>query len=117
MATLTKNVKGAISVKRYEDVDFEFALLPDESFGGTVLVRGDEMVLDLQDDNDASLYLIVGKPSGPFFEGRNSAGALTPKVHAKWIDFGQRVYRGYWIEDGYEDSFSFRLPRESKGSK
>jgi hypothetical protein len=112
MATTSKSPKSKKAVARYKDVEFEFGVLPDESFVGTVLVRDNEMVLDLQDENGKSLWLIVGKPSVPFFEGRNNAGALTPRVHAKWIDFGQRVYRGYWIEDVYEDSFCFRLPRK-----
>jgi len=100
--------------RKYEDVQFQFVSLEvAETEKGTVLLRGDEMVIDIRDSDDSvTVYLIVGKLSQHFFDGSNSAGPLMPKVRARWVDFG-RSYVGLWIEDGHERLFSFQLPRSA----
>jgi hypothetical protein len=100
--------------RKFEDIQFQFANLEDAgTHMETVLLRGDEMVIDIQDsDGGTTVYLSVGKLSQNFFDGSNSAGSLMPKVRARWIDFG-RTYVGQWIEDRHEYLFSFQLPRSS----
>lgn len=101
--------------ERYEEIQFQFVSLEiAETEKGTVLLRGDEMVIDIQDPEDGvTVYLIVGKLSQNFFDGSNTGGPLMPKVRARWVDFG-RTYVGLWIEAGHEYLFSFQLPRSSK---
>ena len=54
-------------VKKHEEVEFQVLNL-DEAYAyeGTLLLRGDEMVIDIQ-DSEGTLYLIVGKPQKHFF--------------------------------------------------
>lgn len=75
----------------------------------TILVRGEEMVIDIQNPDDhITDYLIVGKPIDYYFKGRNSAGGDVPKVVATWTRLG-KSYVGEWIEEGEVFLFSFEL--------
>lgn len=100
-------------IKRFEGVEFQFVNLDEAIAGtGTVLLRGDEMIIDIQDSADnVTVYLIVGKPNKHFYEGANTAGQLMPKVRAKWTNFG-RMYIGSWLEEGHDYLFSFELPKD-----
>jgi hypothetical protein len=75
---------------------------------GTVIVRDGEMVIDIPVDGK-TVYLIIGKSRDHFYEGANSARNESPRVHAKWINFGP-LFGGRWFEDGEEYLFCFRLP-------
>ena len=67
--------------KKYEDVEFQFLSLDDaETENGTVLIRDDQMVIDIQDTNGATVYLITGKASRHLFVGGNSAGQHMPSI-------------------------------------
>lgn len=97
------------SPKRFERVEIQFVNMDDAALEyATVLLRGEEMVIDIQAEDGLSDYLILGKPRRYFFEGLNSAGELMPKVQATWTILGQ-TYVGVWVEDGHEYLFSFEL--------
>jgi hypothetical protein len=66
------------------------------------------MVIDIQDPDGMTVYLIVGKPSRHLFKGHNSAGGSMLEVIATWTILAQ-TYVGVWVEDGYEYLFSFEL--------
>lgn len=96
--------------KKFEKVGIEF-MNSDiyQTEEATVILRGDEMVLDIQafDDNITD-YLIVGRPVKYYFQGVNSAGQDMAKVLARWVKLGSG-YVGRWVEDGQEYLFSFEL--------
>jgi hypothetical protein len=93
--------------RKYANVEIQFGYdVPEEA---SVILRGDEMVIDMPDpDYGNTKYLIVGKRVQHYFAGINSAGPQTPKVRARWTSLG-RVYVGQWIEEGQEYLFSFEL--------
>jgi hypothetical protein len=102
------SAKGKSGVRRYENVLFEF---PDDDMQGTVVVRGNEMVLDIPEQNGLAAALIVGKREGQIFRGKSDVrdkDAL--KISAAWCDFGE-VFAGVWLEEDNELLFLFRLPR------
>jgi hypothetical protein len=104
-------VKSAKPVKLYDGVFFHFLTSDEEStLKGTVLIRLNEMVLDINDPGGASPYLIVGYNEGKFFRGDNTAHDSSVCVGAKWSDFGDQ-FLGIWTEDGTDYYFSFRLPQ------
>jgi hypothetical protein len=99
-------------VKKYERVEFQFLSLDEaETENGTVLIRDDQMVIDIQDTDGATVYLITGSASEHLFVGGNSAGQHMPRVQATWVKLN-RKYVGDWVEDGYEYLFSFELTQE-----
>ena len=101
-------------VKKYEEVEFQIMNIDEVYvFNGALLIRSDEIVIDIEGSDGGTIYLIVGKPQKHFFEGANTAGPLMPKVRARWTNLG-RVYVGYWIEDGHDYVFSFEMPKDSK---
>ena len=101
-------------VKRFDNIHFRFLSADDDSvLKGTVLVRDDNMILEIQDPNGASPYLIIGTPRKHFFEGNNQGvqGEHNP-VEAKWAEL-DGIYLGLWVEDSYDYFFSFQLPRNA----
>jgi len=96
--------------KRYQNVEIQFVNLDDAATEvATVLVRDDQMVIDIQNaDDHFTDYLIVGKSKDYFFKGRNSATGDVPKVLATWTRLNES-YIGEWIEGGLEYLFSFEL--------
>jgi hypothetical protein len=93
----------------YEQVEFQFLSLTEaDTLLGTVLLRESEMVIDIQEDDGTTVYLIRGKSFKHFFEGANSAGSSMPRARARWVGFG-REYVGKWIEGGQEYLFSLEL--------
>lgn len=99
--------------KKYENIEFQFLSLDEaETENGAVLIRDNQMVIDIQDTNGATVYLITGKASKHLFVGDNSAGQHMPRVQATWVKLNRR-YVGDWVEDGYEYLFSFELTQES----
>lgn len=97
------------NVKKFDNVEIQFVNLEDaDSLNATVLLRGEEMVIDMQDDDGVTAYLIIGKPVDYFFKGVNSAGKTMPKVLASWVKLGS-TYVGVWIQDAREYLFSFEL--------
>lgn len=97
-------------IKRFDNVEIQFVNLSEASSEtATILVRDDDMVIDIQNpDDQITDYLIVGKPIDYYFKGRNSARGDVPRVVALWTRLGQS-YVGEWIEDGVEYLFSFEL--------
>lgn len=95
--------------KKYSDVKIEFMKSDhDISEIATIIRRTDEMVLDIADDSGSTVYLVVGKSRGHYYSGVNSAFGDVPRVNATWTELGGK-YIGFWIEDGDEYLFSFRL--------
>jgi hypothetical protein len=79
------------------------------SLKGTVLIRKDEMVIDIRDPEGASTYLIIGKQHKFVYRGRNTAKDATADVQAKWV-YIDGEYIGLWIEDNDRMVFIFELP-------
>jgi len=99
-----------LKIKRFENIEIQFVNLDRaDTETATVLLRDNEMVIDIQNPDDPRPdYVIVGKLIDYYFKGRNSARGETPKVVAIWTKLGQS-YIGEWIEDGVEYLFSFEL--------
>jgi hypothetical protein len=99
--------------QRYPDVSIQFLTPDDDAFEvkATVLLRQDEIVIDIHDQPSSGPYLVCGKRAGHFFAGVDSL-EHQEKVHvvARWALLGD-VYVGIWIEEGTEFLFSFRTPR------
>jgi hypothetical protein len=75
----------------------------------TVLVRKGEMVLDIELEGDR--YLITGKLVGSFYAGKDEVrDGVQVDLVARWCLLGD-VWVGWWLEDGVEYLFSFRLPK------
>jgi hypothetical protein len=79
---------------------------------GTVIEQDGQMILDIQDDNAASPYRIIGVMRDHYFEGVNSAD-MGDAVAACWADCGG-MYVGRWVEDSVEFLFTFAIPRKPK---
>jgi|AGTN01.1.fsa_nt_gi hypothetical protein len=93
--------------KRHDNVSFWFlGAGEDEDLRGSVVVRDEEMVLDIPDGDGP--YLIAGKKSGHVFAGSNSIRSVSNNVAARWADIGGR-FVGTWVEEGSEYLFAFRL--------
>jgi hypothetical protein len=98
---------------QYQNIQFQFLDGDGELIQtGTVLVRDDNMVLDIPAQQGFAACLITGEQRGHIFIGSNTLRSeSSPRILAKWADLGE-IFVGIWIEDGYECLFSFRLPRE-----
>jgi len=94
--------------KKHVKVEIQFDVGIPEAEEATVLLRDGEMVIDMQEPDGVTKYLIVGKPKGYYFQGVNSAGPRMPKVRVSWVKLG-KVFVGQWLEDGQEYLFSFEL--------
>src|SRR5690349_15598303 len=86
---------------RYEHIQFEFlrAGYADEA-SGTVLLRSQEMILEVDDPGDLP-YSIRGKMTGDFFSGRHEGEPAALRVTAKWIRLDD-IFVGTWVEDGVD---------------
>jgi hypothetical protein len=92
-------------VSRHENVEFHFlGVKYDHFLHGIVIVRTSEMVLEVQDYDDA--YFLSGKAKHSWFEHTRLPGGYD--VNARWADVGG-TYVGIWIEEGVEYLFSFQL--------
>jgi hypothetical protein len=96
-------------LKKYSGVEFEFLHANEKSevLYGVVLIRENEMVLDIKTPGDTG-YDIRGKSIGSFFEGRHKEQPGDIPVRAKWILLDD-IYVGIWIESGHEYLFKFEL--------
>ena len=94
--------------KKHVKVAIQFDVGIPEAEEAHVTLRDDEMVIDMQEPDGVTKYLIVGKPVGYYFQGVNSAGPRMPKVRVRWVKLG-KVFVGQWLEDGQEYLFSFEL--------
>jgi len=97
----------------FKDVDFYFLSAADaetaeHNYRGTVIIRENEMVLEVELPGDEP-YLIKGKTRDGFYEGDHEGMSGDIPVHAKWTRL-DRIWIGTWLEDGYESLFTFRLP-------
>lgn len=80
----------------------------------TVIRRGNEMVIDVNEYQQSGPYLIIGRQQGHFWAGTDAAEAFSEdEVIARWSLLGD-VYVGIWIGDGEEYIFRFRLPKRGK---
>lgn len=70
------------------------------------------MVIDINDPDGASRYLIVGRTrqGSSYFSGSNSANGRTTDVFASWAAV-EGGYVGRWIEERVEYLFRFSLPQ------
>jgi hypothetical protein len=105
---------------KHENVPFWFVSEHEgsERTIGTVLVRGDEMVLEIDHPSDPSEvpYLIKGhQQTGAFFAGKHHGLPHHEPVFAKWAQVGDE-WVGLWIEDHKEYLFSFALTPGSTNS-
>ena len=106
-----------VKIEKHDDVMFEFFEQYDDdiesyyptSLKGTVLIRKDEMVIDIRDPEGASPYLIIGKQHEYVYRGRNTAKDATAEVQAKWV-YIDGEYIGLWIEGNDRMVFMFELP-------
>ena len=76
-----------------------------------------EMVIDIASPGPSERrYLVRGRRVNDFYAGRDEMDEAEPRdVVARWSQLGD-VWVGWWLEDGVEFLFSFRLPKEPSGS-
>ncbi len=75
-----------------------------------ILLRHDEMVLDIPSSEEGGRYLVRGKAVNHFWAGVDEVKDDEPvDVVARWSQLGD-VFVGIWIENGVEYLFSFRRP-------
>ena len=88
---------------KHDNVFFEFvsASMNPTDGRGTVIVREQEMVLDIE--SNGGHYLIVANDRTGFFVGSGDG------VKARWASLGAE-FVGLWIEEGDEWFFRFHLP-------
>ena len=99
--------------QRYTDVQFEIVSLAGDSYAyrGTVIVRDGEMLLEVECPDERP-YVIRGKASCDFFQGRHEGLLGDPSVQAKWIRLDD-IYIGTWLEEGIDYLFKFCLSIEA----
>jgi len=101
VATRSSTSKGGsgVSSARYDDVEFDF--LNTESaatYTGTVVVRGEAMVLDLPAQEGAAPILIEGRANGHIYGGVNTLRREdSVRVNAKWTQLGD-IFVGVWLK-------------------
>lgn len=107
----------ARKIKRHLDVRFEFLSACDKPriLRGTVVLRDNEMVLDVELPGDRP-YCIKGKERGGYFEGVHDGLADDVPVHAKWTRL-DKAWIGKWVEGGIDWFFTFELPSTRKRSR
>ena len=95
---------------KFPRIEFEFlcATGKSQTLYGSVIVRNDEMLLDIESPGDRP-YDVRGKDTGLFFRGNHVGRPGDSAVDAKWILLDD-TYVGRWVEDGYEFFFHFQLP-------
>jgi hypothetical protein len=97
---------------RYDGVVFEFYNSDtDLEQRGTVIIRAEDMALEIPEQDGYAAATVIGKPLGHYFRGGNSsrkADAL--RVDARWADLGE-LFAGTWQDEDYDLLFRFRLPR------
>jgi hypothetical protein len=88
--------------RTYSDVYFDFVSGSHEptTGRGTVVDRGDEMILDVL--SEGITYVITGKSYGSYFVGTGDG------VNARWSNIGSG-FIGTWIEEGDEWFFRFAV--------
>lgn len=95
---------------RYDNVQFTFFTHEKENCAnlrGTVLVRVNEMILDIQDKQAPTPYLIRGALVKNYYIGTNEFKNPYTDIDAKWAQVGDS-YVGIWIEEGTDYLFSFK---------
>jgi len=81
-----------------------------EEVRAEILLRHDEMVLDIPSTEEGGRYLVRGKAVTHFWAGVDEVQDDEPvDVVARWSQLGD-VFVGIWIENGVEYLFSFRRP-------
>lgn len=100
--------------ERHDNVQFEFLSAGDEPVAsrGTVIVRQDEMVLEVEDPDERP-YLIKGKRRQGFWAGRHEGLPGDVPVEAKWTRLDD-IFIGTWLQKGIDYVFMFRLPEVSE---
>ena len=98
---------------KYERVEFQFFSVAEAPIRevGTVIDRGDEMVLDIPNDDGTPFYLVKGLRSGHHYSGVHSIVGDDTKIAATWTALDDR-YVGVWVENGREWFFTFDLASE-----
>ena len=92
---------------KHDNVRFHFINGSEDSdLTGTVVLRGQEMVLDIP--GGYGPYLIVGAAVQQHFEGKNSHRGGNP-VEARWAAVGGGFHVGVWYESDAEFLFSFEF--------
>jgi hypothetical protein len=81
-----------------------------ECLSGTVLLRKDEMVLEINYP-DEDPYSIVGKRSDQHYVGRHVGSPMDIEVDARWAEIGNNEWVGLWVSEGVDWLFRFRLAR------
>lgn len=96
---------------RYENIQFQFLSAAERpSFPrGTVVIRGAEMVLEVECPDEERPYTIHGKPQRDFFCGQHTGLPGDVPVFAKWTRLDD-TFIGTWVEEGIDYLFTFRIP-------
>ena len=101
---------------RYSNVRFDFLSADEdpESPNGTVIVRGNEMILEVELAGDRP-YVIKGRSTPHGFHGKHDGQTGDVPVTATWADIGGE-YVGVWIQEGKDYLFRFRLGKADSGT-
>jgi hypothetical protein len=101
-------------MENYANVHFQFVSEEDEPVSsiGTVIIRDDEMVLEVPLPGDLP-YVIVGKLRNGYYEGVHVGQPGDVPVAAKWVRLAH-VWIGTWLEQDIEYLFKFELGASKK---
>ena len=98
---------------KYEHVEIQFLSVTEPPILeiGTVIDRGDEMVLDIPDYDGTPFYVVKGIRRGHHYCGAHSVFGDETRITATWTALDDR-YVGVWVENGREWFFTFSLVSE-----
>ena len=98
----------------YANVQITFLTSDDAPYSERASIRrsDNEMVIDIPAPSPGQrAYLVKGLPSTGFFAGKDEIAEPTPlNIVARWAELGD-IWVGWWLEEGVEYLFWFRLPR------
>jgi len=97
-------------MEHYKGVSFDFlsALAKPRILFGTIIIRTNEMVLEIELPGDRP-YFIKGIKKAGFFEGIHQGQPDDIPVQAKWTKL-DNAWIGTWVEGGTDYLFTFETP-------
>jgi len=100
----------------YSNVSITFLCADDAPYSEQASIRltDTEMVIDISaPSSQERAYLVKGHLVNNFYAGQDDVTESGPlDIVARWAELGD-IWVGWWLEDGVEYLFSFRLPRNA----
>jgi hypothetical protein len=109
-ANKTPPARWTFSMEHYKKVSFEYVSASEDVrlLHGVVIMRPNEMVLEIELPGDRPYFITGAKRSG-FYEGVHKGQPDDIPVHAKWTKL-DNAWIGTWVEGGMDYLFTFETP-------